>query len=241
MVAKQRSFGSFGNERQVGRLTSTNKHGGGKKTRKSVILAAALLLASMTIMSAFAATGVTGNGAPSGAHFNLNIIGVPKEKNGGIWDNDGHRIFVKLWGVDTKIWLVKGDTFNVIDSDGTDGSATLQMMDPYPGTTTTAVYRIYVRVLGRPGGVMGMTTGFVDEYGNYWYSLESVNLTRTKGQSKFTDKTLELTTIYVDMTNDGVDNPVRVYLFDNELWQYFWDYDNSGCKLLQMRIYVTDT
>jgi len=35
-------------------------------------------------MSAFAATGATGNGAPNGAHFNLNIIGVPKEKNGGV-------------------------------------------------------------------------------------------------------------------------------------------------------------
>ncbi len=194
----------------------------------------------MTVMSAFAATGVTGNGAPSGAHYNLNIIGVPKEKNGGTWDNDGHRIFVKLWGVDTKIWLVPGDSFNVIDADGTDGSATFQMMDPYLGTTTTAVYRIYVRVLGIPGGKMGMTTGFVDEFGNYWYSLESVNLTRTKGQSKFTDKTLELTTIYVDMTNDGVDNPTRLYLFDNELWDYFWDYDNAGCKLLQMRIYVSE-
>ena len=212
----------------------------GKKTRKSVILAAALLLATMTIMSAFAAPASTGNGAPSGAHFNLNIIGVPKEKSGGTWDNNGHRIFVKLWGSDTKIWLVKGDSFNVIDSDGTDGSARLQLMDPYPGTTTTAVYKIFVRVLGTPGGSMQMTSGFLDEYGNYWYSLESVSIVRTTGQSKFTDKTLELTTINVDMTDDGVDNPIRLYLFDNDLWQYFWDYDNSGCKLLQMRIYVME-
>ena len=206
--------------------------------KKTIILAAALVLAALILVPALAATATTGNGAPSGPHFNLNIIGVPKEKNGGTWDNDGHRIFVKLWGVDTKIWLVAGDTFNVIDADGTDGSATLQLMDPYPGTTTTAVYKIYLRALGKPGGSMGMTTGFVDELGNYWYSLESVNLTRTKGQSKFTDKTLELTTINVDMTNDGVTNPTRVYLFDNALWDYFWDYDNAGLKLLQMRFYV---
>ena len=83
-----------------------------------------------------------------------------------------------------------------------------------------------------------MTSGFVDELGNYWYSLESVNLTRTRGQSKFTDRTVELTTIYVDMTDDEVFNPVRLYLFDNEAYSYFWDYDNSGLKLLQMRIYV---
>ena len=192
-------------------------------------------------MTAFAATAETGNGAPSGAHYNLNIIGVPKEKNGGTWNNDGHRIFVKLWGADTKIMLVPGETFNVIDSDGTDGQATFQMMDPYPETTTTAVYKIFVRACGTPGGSMGMTTGFYDENGVPWYSLESVNLTRTKGQSKFTDKTLELTTIYVDITPDDlVDNPVRLYLFDNALYDYFWDYDNAGLKLLQIRIYVLE-
>ncbi|HEX9262081.1 MAG TPA: hypothetical protein VF893_06085 [Candidatus Bathyarchaeia archaeon] len=208
--------------------------------KKTIMIAATLILASMIIIPAFAAAAETGNGAPSGAHYNLNIIGVPKEKKGGTWDNDGHRIFVKLWGVDTKIMLEKGDSFNVIDSDGTDGRATLQLMDPYPGETTTSVYRIFVRALGKPGGSMGMTSGFIDEFGNYWYSLESVNLTRTAGQSKFTDKTLELTTIYVDITDDDVYNPVRYYLFDNALWSYFWDYDNSGLKLLQIRIYVTE-
>jgi hypothetical protein len=111
-------------------------------------------------------------------------------------------------------------------------------MDPCPGNTTTTVYRIFVRALGKPGGSANMTSGFTDEYGNYWYSLEQVTLTRQKGKSVFSDKTLELTTIYVDMTNDSIDNPVRYYLFDNELWQYFWDYDNAGLKLLQIRIYV---
>lgn len=208
------------------------------KKVKGLVALLVLALVSMAVLPVLAAVQTTGNGAPSGPHYNLNIIGVSKEKNGGVWDNDGHRIFVKLWGADTKIWLVSGDSFNVIDSDGTDGSATLQLMDPYPGTTTTAVYRIYVRVLGKPGGSMGMTSGFVDDLGNYWYSLESVNLTRTKGASKFTDQTLKLTTIYVDITNDGIDNPVRYYLFDNPLWNYFWDYDNAGLKLLQIRIYV---
>jgi uncharacterized protein (DUF2249 family) len=49
---------------------------------------------------------------------------------------------------------------------------------------------------------------------------------------------LELTTIYVDITDDDTDNPVRYNLFGNNLWEYFWDYDNSGLKLLQMRIYM---
>lgn len=208
-----------------------------KDMRKSFLAFLAIVAASMVVLPVLAASQ-TGNGAPTGAHFNLNIIGVPKEKNGDVWDNDGHRIFVKLWGADTKIWLVQGDSFNVIDPQGTDGSATLQLMDPYPGTTTTAVYKIYVRALGKPGGSAIMTSGFVDELGNYWYSLESVSLIRTKAGAKFTDKTLELTTIYVDTTDDGIANPVRYYLFDNALWNYFWNYDNNGLKLLQIRIYV---
>ncbi len=206
--------------------------------KKTLALAVAIVLSAIIMIPAFAAVA-TGNGAPNGAHFNLNIIGVPKEKTGDM-TGAGNVIFVKLWGADTKIWLEKGDDFAVIDKDGTDGSAKLQLMDPYPGDSSTSVYKIYVRALGKPGGSMGMTTGFVDELGNYWYSLESVNLTRTKGQAKFTDKTIELTTIYVDITDDGIDNPLRYNLFDNSLYQYFWDYDNAGLKLLQMRIYLLD-
>lgn len=199
----------------------------------TVLILSTLLASSPSVL---AATGTTGNGAPSGSHYNLNIIGVPKAKQGGTWTNEGHRIFVKLWGADTKIWLVSGNDFAVIDSDGTDGSARLQLMDPYPGDTTTAVYRIFVRALGKPGGSANMTSGFVDEYGNYWYSLETVTLSRQKGKSVFSDKTLELTTIFVDLNGDTI--PERYYLFDNALWQYFWDYDNAGLKLLQIRIYV---
>lgn len=207
------------------------------KTSATMILAILFLSTILAITPyVMASKNTTGNGAPSGPHYNLNIIGVPKEKRGGNWDNNGHRIFVKLYGANTKIKLVAGDTFKVIDSDGTDGRAILQMMDPYPGDTTDAVYRIFVRALGKPGGEANMTSAFVDENGNAWYSLENVNLVRNKGKSRFDDKTLELTTIYVDMDGDGI--PERYYLFDNELYDYFWNYDNNGLKLLQMRIYV---
>jgi hypothetical protein len=203
--------------------------------KKILSLAIVLALAAIITAPAFALAS-TGNGAPNGAHYNLNIIGT-KEKNGDM-TGGGNVIFVKLWGADTRINLVQGDNFAVLDKDGTDGSAKLQLMDPYPGTTNDAVYSIYIRALGKPGGFMGMTTGFTDENDVDWYSVESVNLTRIKGQAKFTDKTLELTTINIDMTDDGIDNPVRTNLFDNSLYSYFWDYDNSGLKLLQMRIYV---
>src|SRR5215213_5641767 len=43
-----------------------------------------------------ALTATTGNGAPSGAHYTLNIIGVPKDESPDFSGGNGHRIFVDL-------------------------------------------------------------------------------------------------------------------------------------------------
>jgi len=219
--------------------------------KKTIVFVVALLLAAILAVPAFAAAVPPedkGNGAPNGPHWNLNIIGVSKDKSmpEGL---GGNVIFVKLGSdevtVRSRINLEEGPEFAVLDKDGTDGSATLQLMDPFPedvspgiNTGETAVYKIYIRALGKPGGSAVITSGFTDEGGVDWWSLESVTVERTKGQSRFSDETLKLTTIYVDITNDGIDNPVRYNLFGNPLWDYFWDYDNAGLKLLQMRIYL---
>ena len=154
-------------------------------------------------------------------------------------NNNGHRIFVKLMGK-TRILLQEGD-FAVIDADGTDGTATFQL--PAPGDVVSgtdyvpenAEYNVYIRALGKPDGTADMWSGFLDEYGNEWLSLEVINLSRGKGKSSFEDVTKELTTIYVDMDADGT--PERYKLFDEELWTYFWDYDNNGLKIVQLRFY----
>lgn len=214
-----------------------------KITRKILAcLILASLIATMTA-TALAKPVDKGNGAPSGAHFNLNLIGMSKEKVGEMDNNNGHRIFVKLQGK-TRILLQEGD-FAVIDADGTDGRATFQLPAPgdvvaADGTTyvpENAEYRVYIRALGKPGGAADMWSGFIDEYGNEWLSLEAIELSRGKGKSSFEDVTKELTTIYVDITDDDTDNPLRYTLFDNELWEYFWDYDNNGLKIVQLRFY----
>src|SRR5207247_9232553 len=64
----------------------------------------------------------TGNGAPSGGHYSLNIIGVPKNKTASMTGDKGHRIFVPLAGT-TKIMLIEGPDFGVLDANGTDGAA----------------------------------------------------------------------------------------------------------------------
>jgi hypothetical protein len=186
----------------------------------------------------------TGNGSISGSHFNLNLIGMTNTKTeDGVMDNNGHRIFVKLVGK-TRILLEEGD-FAVIDADGTDGEATFMLPAPgdvvaADGTTyvpENAEYKVYIRALGKPGGSASMVSGFIDDLGNEWLSLETVELSRGKGKSCFSDVTKELTTIYVDITDDDVDNPLRYKLFDEELWQYFWDYDNNGLRIVQLRFY----
>jgi hypothetical protein len=47
-----------------------------------------------------------------------------------------------------------------------------------------------------------MSTGFYDEFGTWWQSLETVEFERKPGKSTFKDETLKLTTIYVDI-GDG--------------------------------------
>src|SRR5438876_12067377 len=48
---------------------------------------------------------MTCNGAPSGAHYNLNIIGVSKDKTATMTTGDGHRIFVQLNGGEDAVSL----------------------------------------------------------------------------------------------------------------------------------------
>ena len=78
--------------------------------------------------AALASVASTGNGAPSGAHYNLNIIGVPQDKSPDFSGGNGGRIFVDLVG-STKINLTRGD-FQVLDANGTDGVAAFPAPQP---------------------------------------------------------------------------------------------------------------
>lgn len=119
------------------------------------------------VVGAVSAVLATGNGAPSGAHYNLNIIGVQNPKTADMTDSSGHVIFVALNGK-TKINLVEGPEYAVLDKNGTDSNgALLQLpdpgLDPYlvgaPGDAdTVSDYSVFVRPLGKPGGWATITT-----------------------------------------------------------------------------------
>lgn len=177
----------------------------------------------------------TGNGGPSGAHYNLNIIGA-NDKNADMTGNSGHRIFVKLWGGDSKIMLIEGPDFQVLDVNGTDGEASFQLPNPDPDGDGTTVYSVFARALGKPGGSSNTTTCAIDPSdGAEVCSVITLTLTRSKGPSKFQNVSKYLLYIYADVDADGTLD--RLALFDNRLRGYFWDYDNYGLKLAQLRFY----
>lgn len=172
------------------------------------------------------------NGAPSGAHYNLNIIGVPKEKTANM--TSGNRIFVPLTG-SCKINLAEGG-FQVLDANCTDGQSAFQLPNPDPNNTGTTVYTVWVRALGKPGGSSSTTTCATDPSDGQTYCSAYASVqTRTKGKSTFTNVSRELLYAYVDLDGDGVLE--RYPLFDDKLQDYYWQYDNNGLKLLQMRFY----
>ena len=136
---------------------------------------------------------------------------------------------------------------------------------------TLSDYSVYVRSLGKPGGWTTITTcaDLVDssfagllsgtfvkalnragEFGGY-ASVEQVGqdiTMRTKGKTSFTNVTAELTTIVfrveVDTTGDGLTDIiqyVRVPIFDDIIQGEYWEYDNHGLKLLQVRFYDCQT
>jgi hypothetical protein len=56
-----------------------------------------------------------------------------------------------------------------------------------------------------------------------------------KGPSKFSEISQQLLYVYADLDGDGVVE--RYPLFDAALQDYFWEYDNKGLKLVQLRFY----
>ena len=204
----------------------------------------------------------TGNGAPSGAHYTLNIIGVPKDKSASLDGGGGHRIFVDLGKTgavaNTRINLREGD-FTVLDANGTDGTAAFQLPNPDPDGDGTTAYSVYVRALGKPGGKATMQSCYEDDLGSWCAvdfdgGVEPITLQRTKGGvAKFSNISKDL--LYVDYctawdpgadlvlgTDDDVCTSVdQIGLFSNTLLSYFWSYGNEGLKLAQFRFYEVPT
>lgn len=227
--------------------------------RKRTIILAAFVAAVLVALPALA-----GNGAPSGSHYNLNIIGVDKGKTADMTGSNRHSIFVPLRsnGVATRIYLTQGD-FKVCDGNGFDaaydcsgnqiGSTGATFMLPQnefncaPGAAPNdpcwndpSTYYVFARGLGAPGGYANMTT-CMEDADEYYCSTETVTINSYTGgkggrNTKFQDVTKGLTTLCLDTDDDNICD-TRELLFSRDFFSYFWEYDNHGLKLAQLRFY----
>ncbi|MHC4187064.1 MAG: hypothetical protein ACYSRQ_02620 [Planctomycetota bacterium] len=164
----------------------------------------------------------------------------------------------------TEILLIQNfdDEFDVLDCDGTDGEAAFTLPDPNDPSSDCTRYSVWARALGKPGGSASMNTcaTYTDPTGLVWIgcSNEMVDLTRKKGQAKktatnegkpgtqkFVDVSKELLTICVPVCVDynDIDQTCeevvweRRYIFDDELEDEYWKYNNSGLRHAQLRFY----
>jgi hypothetical protein len=218
-----------------------------------------LLLLNLTF--AVSAFSQTGNGAPNGAHYNLNIIGVEDPKNDPMTGSDRHTIFVALGkkdsAVTSNIYLTPGD-FQVCDGNAFDAAydcagnqiaaqgAVFQLPCntniPADITcaagTTSASYQVWGRALGQPGGSAVVTTCATDTTTNEVVCSTENTLNvfdRKSGKQTFTNVTNQLTSMVVSF--DGGLTYQRVALFSGSLQGFFWQYANQGLRLLQLRFY----
>lgn len=244
----------------------------------------------------FQKTSLTGSGFPSGPHYNLNLIGVGKDKSASLTGNSGHRIFVRLFGGQevcdpditnpeddfycderdpkggrsvpgkwddpdkiNKILLTPNDEdlFEVLDANATDddGAEFTMPRNVYGG------YAVYARALGKPGGSARMTTCADELYdetdGEVWCSMYSAVMDRTTGKPRTEEVTEELLSMtitidpdddpelavclgYADTAEDDAEITTLVPVFDECFENYFWNYDNHGLKLLQIRFYAIE-
>jgi len=219
-------------------------------------------------IAGFAQQSTTGNGTPSGTHYNLNLIGVTNGKNPPMTGSDRHTIFVPLFtngkdGPDTDpvpgtdIWLTQGP-FAVCDGNAFDAAtdcngttvaktgAVFQLpcntnITTATGTTlvpctsgATASYDVWARTLGTPGGSSTLTTCATEPVTNTLVcSTNKAVFVRMK-PNKFTNVTDALTSLVDTNTLQ------TVALFQGGFQGFFWDYDNNGNKLVQLRFYLNE-
>ena len=227
------------------------------------------LVLAITFALAIPVHSQTGNGAPSGPHYDLNIIGVTNGKTPPLTGSDRHTIFVPLVSdqggdLDTlasdaaPILLTQGP-FQVCDGNAFDPAfncagvqiaklgavfqlpcnslTSLGLIVPCTsnGPESIAAYEVWARVVGTPGGNGTITTCAFDTTTSTEVCNTDQLLMRNK-PNKFIDVTPTLTSLVGASGPAGIEN---YPLFAAGFQGFFWDYDNNGNKVLQLRFYLS--
>ena len=217
------------------------------------------VLTAVLVATGFAAPALADGINLKGPHYNLNIIGVENPKTAPMTDSERHTIFVGLGkksSVTSHIYLVPGP-FGVCDGNAFDTAnsctgevianegAVFQLPCNSAVSTDTgcvnggAGYAIWGRALGKPGGSVTMTTCATDPAtGDLVCDTDNAfTFTRKSGKPTFYNVTKQLTTLYACFNVAGAVTCETVSLFDPVLHDFFWQYANSGLRLLQLRFY----
>ena len=212
-------------------IMQAEKKNRGGKMRSKLLVVAAFALSAVVAVPAAALAG-TGNGAPSGPHFNLNIHGVTNTNGMSYSGQNKNDIFVNLTGKCT-IDLTKGTPFEVLSPDCTKGSpARFQLPTPCTTTTTctTFAYQVWVRAL-TPKGHATMSACVTLTTGTRYCNTNVVSL--SKSNKTFNNVTNTLLSVCVTVTGTFKYEP----LFATANANYFWQYTNYGLRLAQFRFY----
>jgi hypothetical protein len=152
----------------------------------AVVGGVAVLVLMAVLMDSDVALAGKGNKAPSGKHYNLNIIGVPNQKNANFDGGNGSRIFVLRTG-STQFYVHGGDSYEVLDHDGTDGKVGEDRLNPgiiFPYKSDAWQVEIYVRLVGPKTSSVRWTSKYFD--GAEWVLIDQFTLSKS---SKFSLKT----------------------------------------------------
>src|SRR5882672_4066699 len=187
------------------------------ESRNRLPYAVASIFCSLLFVAATTTAWANTKPIPAGSKlaFNFNVIGYPAGKSYGGNCGDGHRIFVNRDIKGAQVRVTNSTTgWSIVDCNATsDHQAVL-------ATNQAGIYDIYVRILGKPGGNIHICANTLTDFtnGETLCLLGTIDLTRSKGQSKFTvapnsmfDATLEDLMWTVDTNSDFRIAQFRVY------------------------------
>ena len=184
---------------------------------RTLSYAVASILCSLLFLAT--ATGAWANPKPIPAGsklvFNFNVIGYPAGKSYGGNCGDGHRIFVNREAKGAVVRVLNSATdWSIVDCNATsDHAAAL-------ATNQAGIYDIYVRILGKIGGSLHVCADTLTDFqnGETLCQVGTIDLTRTKGQSKF--------------------SLAPSAMFDASLIDLIWTVDtNADFRIAQFRVY----
>ena len=200
----------------------------------------------------------------SGPHYQFNLIG---SKNGTSGDTSGGRaIMIPLknaTGPDqivceadqyvladdlsptwtdaqptgAKLYFLPSNTFEIVDRDATDGSATIKV--PVSGDQIT--FDIYLRVLGKPNTCMDIDAYALDSLQQLYLWAGSVDVNRKAGRSTYVkvNYLFDVWFCQVDPLTGActAGSAEELSVFNNVFSSYFWNILNDGTRVVQVRLY----